>query len=196
MLYRTACCAMAAACALAASAPAATINFSAISNNSGNAAAVAPQFAADVTDAGGGLVSFDFSNAGPIGSVISEIYWDSNGTYVSVQTVATNWSVGGSPPDLPEGNTVGFDGDLYVTSDNPSPQKGIDAGESAVFVLDTGATFAQTLTDLQDGTVRIGMHVISIDPSGNSDAFVTVPEPGSLALAALGLGLVAVRRRR
>ena len=52
------------------------MGFEAISNNSGNSDAVALQLSADITSDGPGLISFKFNNAGPIESVVTDIYWD------------------------------------------------------------------------------------------------------------------------
>lgn len=65
-----------------------------------------------------------------------------------------------------------------------------------VFDLESGGTFDQVLSELDDGTLRIGIHVQGYS-SGGSESFVNVPVPPAIWLLETGLfGLVAGARRR
>jgi hypothetical protein len=64
------------------------------------------------------------------------------------------------------------------------------------FMLQGGQTFADVISELGDGTLRIGIHVIAFG-SGGSESFINVPEPGPASLLGFAaLGLLALRRRR
>ena len=188
---------------LASIASAATVGFDAITNNSGISGTVDSQFTADVTNEGGGVVSFKFNNAGPVDSFIAQVYWDDDlGLFTGFNTLASNWDTPATPPNVPNGNSVGFFADLGADADNPQAANGIDVGEMAVFLLDLdvngGATFADVIFALQSGDLRLGMHVQGIQPSGQSDSFViSAPLPAGvwMGLALLG-GVGAAKRSR
>jgi hypothetical protein len=71
-----------------------------------------------------------------------------------------------------------------------------------IFDLQGVQTFADVISDLNSGDLRIGLHVQAIGTDGESDSFITggvtrVPEAGTLLLLGAGLlGLWAVRRRK
>jgi hypothetical protein len=177
------------------------------------------QLSVDVTQLGGpgSNVQFVFRNNVGIASNVSEIYFDwTTGLFsptivsISENNAGLNFSPGGSPPDLPDGNTISFAQDTRVSADNPSPQNGINSANDALtIVLDpTSPNFV--LTDLI-GALRIGLHVQAIGTGGGSDSYVTnpitpgtfsvtpVPLPGSVWLfgaALAGLGALKLKRRR
>ena len=75
------------------------------------------QLSVDVTQLGGAgsNVQFVFRNNVGIASNVSEIYFDwTNGLFsptivsISENNAGLNFSAGGSPPDLPGGNTISF----------------------------------------------------------------------------------------
>ena len=117
-------------------------------------------------------------------------------------TIAMDWGDPATPSNLPGGNGIGFSADLSVDSDPPPSQTGIQEGEMATFVLilNAGKSIADVARAIADGSLRLGMHVQSIAPSGNSDGFVNIPVPlpaaGWMGLALLGsLGLAKKTRR-
>ncbi len=195
-------------------ASAATYSFTAISdNNAVNTAIGEAQLFVDVTDAGtnmGGakLVSFLFRNTGPDPSVIANAYWDDDGNaLLAIDSIddggmGVGFDVNGAPPDLPEGTNVSFSADHRVRADNPAPTNGVGPGEEVaiIFSLETGFMFMDVLDMLNEGDLRIGLHVISIGPTAGSESFVNngmvVPLPSGAGLAAAGMGLIALRRRR
>ena len=193
--------------ALATASPAFAIGFGCISNNNaGDCAAGAAQLSFDVTDAGGGLVLFTFNNAGPAASSIAQVYFD-DGVLQTLDSIVNPagvaFSAGANPANLPAGNNASppFVATFSAGADNPAPTNGVNPGESVGirFSLQPGASFADVLDALDNGSLRVGIHVQAF-ASGGSESFVNVPvpEPGALALlgvAAALTGLGSWRRR-
>jgi hypothetical protein len=184
-----------------------THGFECLTNNlAGDCAIGEAQLSVDVTDQGGGVVRFTFSNSGPAISGISEIYFD-DGSLLALASVidgpGVNFEPDASPPNLPGGQnavppfqvTQGF----LAESVPSASQNAVRPGEWVAldFTLQGGQTFADVISELNDGTLRIGIHVIAFG-SGGSESFIhDVPEPGLASLLGLAaLGLVALRRRR
>ena len=187
---------------------AATLGFDCITNNNiGNCAIGESQLTVDVTDVGSGKIQFSFYNTGSEQSTISEVYFD-DGTLLGIAGLidaddgsggdsGVDFSQGANPPDLPGGNTLtppfqvtaGF----LADADNPAPKWGVSPGEwlGIVFDLQAGGTFADVLTELGTGELRIGIHVINF-ASGGSESFVNSPVPVPAAVWLFGSGLVGL----
>ncbi len=208
--------AVALALGLSSSAFAVSYSFSKITNNGGND--LSGQLAVDVTNPGGGKVDFKFTNDGSIASVIAQIYFDNTGgTLGSMITPfvdsgnGVSFDSGANPGNLPSGNTLNpdFVATVAASADNPAPSKGINNGNvdwlTITFNLATSKTYQDVLDALNLGpnadSLRIGLHVTGIAPTGGSDSYVTegnrVPDGGTtmtlLGVALLGLG--AAQRR-
>ena len=206
-------------------------SFGNISNNSGQAPAVASQLSVDVSLRAGRAL-FWFSNTGPIASSITDIYVDDgpggtssdmlqNGIYALVdrddsynglaRNSGVDFSQNAHPENLPGGNTLTphFQTTTGLSADSDSPVRsyGINPGEwlGIVVNLVSGRSIDDLLAALESGVVRIGLHVQSIGPTGESDSFVTGPPPrppqvpdASATAMLLGvalLGLEGLRRR-
>jgi MYXO-CTERM domain-containing protein len=183
-----------------------TFGFTKITNNGPDD--VSSQLLADVTDSNGQIL-FKFSNTGPLDSFIAQIYFDDNNSLLSNMTIlddtnpetslGVSFSSPANPADLPSGNTAvpSFVADLSAGADAPSPQNGVNPSEMVGILFDGNLT--NVLTDLNSGALRLGLHVQGIGSTGNSDSFVSVPEPG-MAINAMMLlaltGLPLLRRRR
>lgn len=205
----------------AASASGVTLGFEHISAqggegaNSAFASGVGAQLFVDVTDEGGGQVRFTFRNEGPLQSVIEAVYFD-DGTLLGIASVVnspgeTSFTQNGdgpdkvSPGDLPGGETLTIPFETtaeFLADADPSPAfngVGPEQEVAIIFNLQGGGTFADVLAELDDGRLRIGMHVISM-PDGESDAFVNngvvIPMPAPAALGMAGLAPLALLRRR
>lgn len=150
---------------------------------------------------GANQVTFHFKNLGPLASSITDIYFD-DGTLLGIASVVDGPGVDfepvASPPNLPGGDllsppfetTEGFAAD----AEPPAQPNGANPGEwvKIIFDLINGQTLADTLAALDDGSLRIGLHVQGFS-GGGSESFVNVPEPAlALLLAGSFLGL---RRR-
>ena len=163
---------------------------------------VASQLKLDLFDltSSAAYVEFLFSwNTGALaGASITDVYFE-DGTLVALDTITNGpgvlFSRGASPGNLPGGNgasppfnaTVGFNSD----SAPPTVPNGVQPGEwlKIGFTLQSGKTALNTLNALNNGTLRIGLHVQNIN--GDSDSFINkrdasfdtqVPEPASLAV--------------
>lgn len=197
------------AVALLAGAPAAavTIDFFCITNNdAGNCAIGEAQLSVELTDEGGDQVRFTFLNTGAADITISEVYFD-DGTLLGIASVISGLGVAfvedADPPDLPGGNSItppfNVTAGFLAEAEPPPASNGVDPGEwvAIVFDLQSGGTLADVIQELTDGTLRIGIHAISIGATEGSESFVNVPvpEPTTALLLLGGLAGIAARRR-
>ena len=171
-------------------------------------------------------VEFRFANSGPNASSITDVYFD-DGTLFGIASISdsgsgVSFSQGGSPGNLPSGNSLDPDFEtsqgFLADSDPPAQPKGVNPGEwlAIVFDLLPAKTFQHVKAALlnpdpsQGDSLRIGIHVQGFN-RGGSEAFVntppedepgtpsSVPEPSSIALlsiASLGIMGYPLRRRR
>ena len=185
-----------------------TLGFGCITHNlAGNCAIGEAQLTVDVSNPAAAVIRFQLANAGPAASSITDVYFD-NGPLQALSLIlntagSVEFSPFASPPNLPGGNllsppfetTRGFSAD----SDSPVQPMGVNPGESLgiLFLLEPGTSFADALAGLEDGSLRIGIHVQGFS-SGGSESFVNaVPEPlGLLGVALLALAAHHGRSRR
>lgn len=196
------------------SSQAVTYGFNRITNNGSEDPA--GQFSVNVVAGPAGKVNFEFKNNVGLASVISEIYWDDNsanaaallgGGPVIITETGVDFNVGGSPADLPAGNSITpkFEANWRVTAKSPSPSNGINSATdllSVQFGLGSFADLNALLAALDAGTFRIGLHVQAIGTGGKSESFVNTPPVrvpdtgGTLLLLGGGLLALAAARRR
>jgi hypothetical protein len=188
-------------------APGLTLPFGCITGNlAANCAIGEAQLTVEVTNPAAGAIRFQFHNAGPAASSITDVYFDDaeDGalfqlTLILDQAPFVDFERGATPGNLPGASqaepdfetTDGFSAD----SESPVQPRGVNPGETLgiLFSLRPGASFADVLDHLADGSLRVGIHVQGF-AGGGSESFVNVPvpEPGALGL----VGLVALAARQ
>ncbi len=176
-----------------------TFGFYNITNNDpGDAAIGEAQLFVDVSDESADQMLFTLRNTGPEACAISEVYFD-DGMLLGIADIIDNppdvvFVQDASPSELPGANLLdpSFETtlDFLAESVPPPPHKGVNPGEQVgiLFDLQPAETYQNVIDELNDGGLRIGIHVIGFC-SGGSESFVTVPEPATIAV--LGLGALA-----
>ncbi|MHC4443854.1 MAG: hypothetical protein ACYTF1_01670 [Planctomycetota bacterium] len=172
-------------------------------NNPADAAIGEAQLFVDVTNPGGNQVLFTYTNTGPEASSICDVYVDDGSLLQLAQINNTpglvEFSAPADPSDLPGGNnasppfvaSIGFSAD----SDPPVQPMGVNPGEELGILYDiqVGQTFADVIDEMNDATLRLGIHVQGF-ASGGSESYIT-PEPMTLALLIIGSIPMCLHRR-
>ena len=185
-----------------------TVDFYCVSNNiAGDCTIGEAQMSVDVVDISNSQVRFDFFNIGPGASSITDVYFD-DGSLLGISSIingtGVSFSQGATPGNLPAANgalppfvaTTGFTAD----SDPAVQPNGVNPGETLgiIYALQGSQTYADVISELTVGSLRIGIHVQGYASSG-SESFVNNPVPVPAAVWLFGsglLGLVGVARRK
>ena len=161
---------------------------------------------------GAGQVHFKFRNLSSIQSSVARIYFDDGSLLVGPTITGTQGLVVFSdvypgPGNLPGGSNIGFQADreFSIGAVAPPPKNGIneypppdDEWLEIMYTLnDLSKTVEDVKYELDNEILRIGIHIISIDPAlscGDSISQVNIPEPATICL--FGLGGFLLRRKR
>ncbi len=157
----------------------------------------------EVSNGTAGRVDFTFYNESLFDCSIARIYFDV-GSFSDVAGITdgpgTSFSRSATPHNLPSGNTLEpsfvTDEDFSFDSDPAPPQNGVNPGEwvRITFALKINGTLEDVIDGLNTCTIRVGAHVIAL-PDESSESAVTVPEPTSFSLIAIGV-LAFLKKRR
>jgi hypothetical protein len=146
-------------------------------------------------------------NDGPDNCVITEIYFQ-DGSLLGFASIDESLSdvdfkeeeVGNvNPKNLPGGKSINPEfiatTAFSIEPVNPEPKWGVNPGEwlEIVYSLQSGKHYDNIIQELNNQTLRIGIHVQSF-ADGGSESFVNTPEPATMVL--LGLGGLVLRKRR
>lgn len=169
-----------------------------------NVAGGQAQLSINVTDAGSNRALFTFNNVGSSAMSITDIYFDNGSALSSLYSITNgpgvSFSNGASPPNLPSGNTAipPFVADFGMDSDPPPSHNGVSPGESVGITFNLSGDYSDLISELNSSVTRVGIHVQGFG-NGGSETFVhssVVPVPGALALAGLGMLLIAPIKKR
>jgi len=168
-----------------------------------------------VSDADGGQVLFNFFNAGPDASSITDIYFD-DGALANLISIdnsdpGVSFSPGTRPRNLSGANNAtppfATTATLLADSDPSVQPNGVNPGESVglTFSLAGTQTYNDVLDDLTSTELRIGIHVQGF-AGGGSESFVNdgvvngngncvIPAPATIVLSGIGLCIIGWLRR-
>jgi hypothetical protein len=150
-------------------------------------------------------VRFEFHNDSGIDSSVKSIYFE-DGVLDGIAGFEfgddTLFEDSETPGNLPAGNSLSeeFETAYSAVAVPAAPFNGIDSGEHLTIImnLDAGSSYADLLAELDEGSLRIGAHVIAL-PDGSSLSVMSnppppVPEPATIAI--LGIGSLCLIRRK
>jgi len=134
------------------------------------------------------MVKFVFRNAaGNIASSITEVYFDDDALLDPPPEIdgsdGVNFSVDATPANLPGGEELNPDFEtrlgLSADSNEPPPKNGVNPGEwlGLAYSLLSDLFATDVLADLDDGSLRIGLHVTSIGANSVSESYICQPGP-------------------
>jgi hypothetical protein len=156
----------------------------------------------NVSESDSGQAVFEFHNENLTSSSVARIYFEDYGLD-EVEDIQFSWGIyfekDRRPANFPGGGALepDFDTAFSISASPPPVWHGIrPGGQLTVTVeLDHGITYSDILTRLNEGSLRIGMHVIGLFDGSSFSAVNEIPEPATIGLLGLG-GLFMVRRRR
>lgn len=184
---------------LAASSWGDLFGFSAVTDNSDDPGAIAAQLFMTAY----GSSSLTFTNAGPLDSSVTEIYFGSEDETLNLSILSATscsdgvlFDISGARPPNPPGwwkITIASTG-----SEAPQPVNGINPSEC--LELEMSYTSSLTLAELIESEVlQVALHVASIGPYSDTfgnETTVVIPEPASLVLiGSVGSFMGFVRKR-
>lgn len=180
-------------------------------NNAGDVAIGKAQIQLEATSPNAGQVLFTFSNVGSQPAVIEQVFFERSpaaSLAAIMESTGVSFSQDKKPGNLPGGNSLSpqFQEVFSASADSPAPFNGVnntlDGSQTLglLFNLACGKTFDDVLTQMGNGSFRVGLHVIAF-ASGGSESFINdssprpVPLPQTAALLLAGVPMVLRRRQ-
>ncbi len=183
------------------------------SSDPANAAAGEEQLFFEISSPATSQVLFSFFNTAfnPLPASITDIYFEDNLTLLAsidsiIESAGVDFGQGASPKNLPRGQSLNpaFETTpgLSFDSESPTQPNGVNPNESLgiLFNLNNGIAWNDVITALNEGDMRVGMHVQAF-ADGGGESFINgnpppiIPEPQTFILLLTGLGLVYCRLR-
>ena len=194
-------------------AAASEFNFDCITNNnSTNCSVLESQLSVTIglNATNSSMVDFLFTNLGPAASSITDVYFDDPPPLLGLpgiiaESSGVDFDPGCSPGNLPGGNPYGFSSAYCADSDSPVQPNGVNPGEwvRLSYTLQSGATLADVLNAIAEGSFQVGIHVQGFANGGSEAGIIEltpdvtpVPEPASIVLLGSGALAALARRRR
>ncbi|MDA8747337.1 VPLPA-CTERM sorting domain-containing protein [Litoreibacter sp.] len=190
----------------AGAAQAATVSFEDISGTGGGPA-VEGLLTATVTDLGSSQAKFLFNNAGGAPAIFTQFNFDdADDVLLSVASLDNsdpNVDFNNNLGNLPQGTNVAFNSEFGFKRTNGmgGVARGVDGMQYFGVTFNLTGTFAQLISSLDAGGLRIGTHVQAL-ADGSSDTLVSttppavpLPAAGFMLLAGMG-GFAAAKRRK
>ncbi|MEG4305321.1 PEP-CTERM sorting domain-containing protein [Microcoleus sp. D3_18a_C4] len=193
-----------AAVSAVSAAPASAFSFSNIASDNTSGDAYVNSFSFDVLDRGSNNVLFNIFNNNKDKSAadifIAAVHFDtgSNTNLLSafgiINSAGVNFTNGATP--LPQTNNLATPWSTDFAAGITGTRNGVQAGE--VLGLSFTGNYNNVVSALNNGTLRLGMHVRGIGKNGDSDVFVSstsnteaTPEPLTMLAAAAAVGFGA-----
>lgn len=153
---------------------------------------------------GDDVAKFTFYNDSTVQSSVTGIYFD-DGVLIGATLGIINGSgtlfAEDGPANLPGGNLIGFNADReFNIGPEPSPPangiNNIGVGEWVTVEFNLlGGSLQDVLNELNDGTLRVGVHIQNFADGSSESAVNEIPEPATVLMFGLG-GLALLKKRK
>jgi hypothetical protein len=178
--------------AFATSAGAATFGFDCIAGTAQACGVGEASLSVNVVDSGNGKVTLTFANSDAGTSSMPGLYLDDSDLIASAANAGgagTMFQRGGKPRNLLGSAAISFNSDFRFTAKRPKVTNGVQGGETLTIVLTlrSGVTFADVISALGSGALRIGVHIADTDPGclGDNPGPQCTGDPGAASLVNL-----------
>lgn len=149
-----------------------------------------------------GQARFEFHNESIMDSTVKSIYFE-DGVLDGIAGFEfgsdTLFEETKKPGNLPAGSNLSSKFVTAYSADAipPAPFTGIGPGQELTIImdLDEGAGLEDLIGQINDNSLRIGIHVIAL-PDGSSFSAVSVPEPSTIVILGVGSLFLIIRKKK